>query len=149
MVERESATPIVIRKGRIVAVDSAPIIYFLQDHPRFANRFAPIFIAADAGAVEIIISAITVAEVLSGPIALGQEAVVARYREALTAKAHWHVIPVDVAIAEDAARLRTRYNLRLPDALQVATALRAGADTLVTHDRRLKRIPELTVIGLT
>lgn len=149
MVGRVSTTPLSVRDGSIVAVDSAPIIYFLENHPRFADRFAPIFSAADAGGIEIVISAITVAEVLAGPIARGQEAVVARYREALTAGAHWHVIPVDSAIAEDAARLRARYKLRLPDALQVATALRAGADTLVTHDRRLKRIRELTVIGLT
>jgi hypothetical protein len=30
-----------------VLVDSAPIIYTLEDHPRFAARFHPIFEALD------------------------------------------------------------------------------------------------------
>jgi predicted nucleic acid-binding protein len=148
MVGKNLAMPIQAPDGSVVAVDSAPIIYFLEGHPRFCDRFAPIFEAADAGRIEIVISAITVAEVLSGPIARGLDALAARYREALTSGTQWRVLPVDSVIAEDAARLRARYRLRLPDALQVATALRAGADMLVTHDRRLKKIRELTVVGL-
>lgn len=134
--------------GAVVAVDSAPIIYYLEDHPRFASRFAGLFEAADAGRVSIAISTITLAEVLSGPLARGNEVLGARYRETLTGHPHWTVHPVDVSVAEDAARLRARYRLRLPDALQIATALRAHADRFVTHDRRLKKVRELQVIGL-
>ena len=148
MVAGGAAAPVGFAPGEVIAVDSAPIIYYLEDHPRHAPRFAPLFEAADAGAVEIVISAITVAEVLSGPMAQGSELLVARYREALASTPHWTVYPVDVDLAADAARLRARYKLRLPDALQVATALKARADRFVTHDRRLKRVKELTVVGI-
>lgn len=51
-------------------------------------------------------------------------------------------------IANQAARLRASYNLRLPDALQVATAVYAGCDAFLTNDRQLQRVQELQVIVL-
>ena len=38
-----------IPAGAIVTVDTAPIIYFLQDHPVFAPVFAPVTAAAAGG----------------------------------------------------------------------------------------------------
>ena len=143
-----AAATVEFSPGEVIAIDSAPIIYYLEAHPRYARRFAPLFEAADEGRVDIVISAITVAEVLSGPLAQADELLAARYREALSATPHWTVYPVDVELAEDAARLRARYKLRLPDALQVATALKARADRFVTHDRRVKRVKELKVVGI-
>lgn len=144
---RTSAEP-EFSAGEIVAVDSAPIIYYLEGHAVYAERFAPLFEAADAGHVEIVISTITIAEVLAGPLMRGNELLAARYREALLSTPHWTVLPVDAQVAEDAARLRVRYRIRLPDALQIATALSARADRFITHDRRLKRIEELRVVGI-
>jgi predicted nucleic acid-binding protein len=149
MVKEPTEAGLEVPVGSIVAVDSAPIIYFLENHPRFSTRFAPIFSAADAGDIQIVISAITVAEILAGPITRGNDVLVARYREELTTSPNWSVYPVDAPLAEDAARLKARYKLRLPDAIQIATALRARADRFVTHDRRLKRIRELAVIGFS
>ncbi|WP_225896572.1 type II toxin-antitoxin system VapC family toxin [Amazonocrinis nigriterrae] len=42
-----------------------------------------------------------------------------------------------LAIAETAAQLRADSNLRTPDAIQIATAIRAGASFFVTNDARL------------
>jgi predicted nucleic acid-binding protein len=42
------------------------------------------------------------------------------------------------SIAERAANLRSRYALRLPDALQVATAIERGASYFLTNDQRLR-----------
>jgi predicted nucleic acid-binding protein len=53
----------------------------------------------------------------------------------------------DADLAVDAARMRAVYRLRLPDAIQVATAIRAGAAALVTHDRALKKVRGLRVLG--
>lgn len=61
-----------------VTVDSAPIIYFLEDHPRWAARFAPIFDAAADGDLAIFVSTITVAEVLAGPLRAGNEILAAQ-----------------------------------------------------------------------
>jgi predicted nucleic acid-binding protein len=48
------------------------------------------------------------------------------------------VLSVERTILIEAARLRGRLVLRLPDAMHVATAAAAGCDVLLSNDRRLK-----------
>jgi len=131
----------------VLVVDTAPIIYWLEGHPRLAERFAAIFQAAESGAAEVVISTVTLAEVLAGPLRTGNELLTAQYREALTRSPGWQIVPFDVDTAVIAARIRATYRLRLPDAIQVATAIRAGAAALVTHDRALRRVRGLRVVG--
>ena len=121
--------------GGRVTVDSAPIIYFLEGHPHFAARFAPLFEGAEAGDYELVIATVTLAEVLTGPLRTGNEALAQRYRLALTARPAWCLTDLTASIAHRAARLRGAFKLRLPDAVQVATALETASIALVTHDR--------------
>jgi len=44
--------------------------------------------------------------------------------------------------------LRAQYSLTLLDALQIAAALSAGCEALLTNDVRLQRVTELRVIVL-
>jgi predicted nucleic acid-binding protein len=117
--------------GATVVVDSAPLIYVLDEHPQFATLFVGLFEAAEAGDLQIAISTITLAEVLTGPYKAGQTLLAKRYERALL---HYNVIPVSASIAVLAAQLRSRYRLKLPDAMQLATALDVGAIAFVTHD---------------
>ena len=137
-----------IPEGALVALDSAPIIYFLQDHPKFAPRFSPLFDAAAEGKLNLAISTITLAEVMAGPFAADNEVVAMQYREVLCRSPGWQTIPVDEDIAIEAARLRARYRLRLPDAIQVATAIATRAWALVTHDSGLAKVRDIRVLGL-
>jgi len=50
-------------------------------------------------------------------------------------------------VAVTAARLRASLGLRLPDAVQAATALELGAVALVTPGRDFSRLKGLRVIG--
>ena len=61
-------------RGRLV-IDSAPIIYVLENHPAFASRFIPVFERAEAGDYELIVTTMTLAEVLTGPLRQGDESV--------------------------------------------------------------------------
>lgn len=63
---------------------------------------------------------ITIAEVLTGPLSAGEEALAKRYRAVLES---WQVVELTADIAESAARLRAKLKLKLPDAIQVASAL--------------------------
>ncbi|WP_056180068.1 type II toxin-antitoxin system VapC family toxin [Pseudorhodoferax sp. Leaf267] len=124
-------------------VDSAPLIYLLDDHPVLAPQFAGLFEAYEQGALHIAISTMAVAEVLAGPFKHGQDALAKRYEKTLSG---FEVVPVSQEIAVTAARLRAGSGLRLPDALQAATALEIGAVALVTHDRDFSRLTGLRVI---
>jgi predicted nucleic acid-binding protein len=136
-----------IPSGSLVVIDSAPIIYFLEDHRRLAPRFAALFERAAAGDIGIAISAITLAEVLTGPLGAGNEVLAETYRTALTQGQGWSVVPITEQIAVNAARFRARYRLKLPDALQVATVLATGAYALITHDREFRTVRDVRVMG--
>lgn len=133
--------------GARVTVDSAPLIYFLEDHPRLAGRYAPLFDQAGEGRIFIKVSTITLAEVLAGPLKVGNDLLAARYHEAMRHSRNWEVVPVNEDIAVLAARIRVSRKLRLPDAIQVATAVVTGSLALVTRDVDFSRVTEVTVLS--
>jgi predicted nucleic acid-binding protein len=94
-------------------MDSAPIIYFLERHRKFSPVFKPFFVAHDAGRVHFAVTTITMAEVLTGPLLAGDEAMAERYRAILET---WQVIELNADIAANAARLRASLRLKLADA---------------------------------
>ena len=130
--------------GALVLVDSAPIIYQLEAHPEQGPRFRPLFERHAAGTLTFAVTTITIAEVLVGPLRVGDEALTGRYRALLDS---WQVVELNADIAESAARLRASLGLRLPDAIQAASAISINADALVTHDRDFSRLKSLAVIS--
>lgn len=130
-------------QGRVV-VDSAPIIYILENNAEYAPRFATFFERAEAGDNELMISTVTLAEVLTGPLRAGKERLEERYRTALTTPPTWRLVEPNADVAHRAARIRARSRLRLPDAVQVATALETSSLDVVTHDRDFSSLEALS-----
>jgi predicted nucleic acid-binding protein len=128
----------------LLLLDTAPIIYWLENHPEFGSRFQPLFEAHRNGEVRFAVTTITLAEVMIGPLQSNDEALARRYRTILES---WQLVELDSAIAESAARLRATLRLKLPDAVQAASALAVNADALVTHDRDFSRLKSLRLIS--
>ena len=61
---------------------------------------------------------------------------------------HLSWVPVTLAVADEAARLRAKYGLRTPDAVHVATAITAAATGFLGNDDAFKRVTELDVLLL-
>src|SRR5688572_3286449 len=89
--------------GALVLVDSAPIIYILEYHPKFAARFRPIFERHAVGEIAFAVTTIAMAEVLAGPLSKGQEVLAKRFRGVMES---WQVVDLTSDIAESAARIR-------------------------------------------
>src|SRR5574340_832153 len=134
----------VIPAGALLLVDSAPIIYTLEAHPRFARRFAPLSEPHAAGEIALAVTTVTIAEVLTGPLDKGRQTLAARYRTVL---ASWQVVALDLDVAERAARLRAAHRLKLPDAIQLASALAINAYALVTHDRDFSPVRGMRILA--
>ena len=132
-----------LSEGATVLVDTAPWIYLLEDHAEFAPRFLGLFEAAERGQIQLALSTLTLAEVLTGPYKAGQTALAKRYETALGA---YQVVPLSGVVASLAAQLRVQYRLKLPDAVQLASALEIGAAALVTHDRDFSAVQGLPVL---
>lgn len=129
-----------------LGLDTAPIIYFVEAHPRYDAVITEVFRRIADGAIIGVTSVITLTEVLVHPIRQGRRELQHEYRDLLLQSANFEIVPLDVATAERAADLRARYNVRTPDALQLAAALAVGCDAFLTNDASLKRVTELKVL---
>ncbi len=68
-------------QSALVLVDSAPIIYMLEDHPELAAVFRPVFEAHDEGLLRLAVTTVTLAEVLTGPLGIGADVLVTHDRD--------------------------------------------------------------------
>lgn len=93
-------------------------------------------------------SALTLTEVLVHPLRLGRADLAVQYRAILLGDSALRLVHLDAEVAIRAAELRARYNLRTPDAVQVASALHAGAEAFVTNDLDISRVTEIRVLQL-
>ena len=128
----------------LLLLDSAPIIYVVEAHPRFGPRYRPLFVAQAAGRLRFAVTGITIAEVLTGPLRARNEPLARQFRAIVES---WQFVALTIEIAESAARLRASLRLGLPDAVQAASALAINAAALVTHDRDFSRVKSLRVMS--
>jgi predicted nucleic acid-binding protein len=85
--------------------------------------------------------------VLVYPLRQGNITLAQQYRDILF-NSQVTTIEVVSNIAETAAQLRANYNLKTPDAIQMATAINKGASFFLTNDGRLPSLPGLSVLVL-
>jgi predicted nucleic acid-binding protein len=120
-----------------VVFDTTACIYYLE-RPAADPRCAvllPVVAAAQSGTLDLMISTVTVVELLTAPLRDSNREAEAAAR--LFVGVLCTVVPVDRAVAERAAALRADYGLRTPDALICATALGSAA-VVVGNDLRWK-----------
>jgi predicted nucleic acid-binding protein len=135
-------------RGSTVGLDTGPLIYYIEEHPPFLAKIRPFFEAAESNEFRVVTSFVTLIEVLIRPLREGQPDVAEEYRNILLQSPALTAIALDAGIAEEAAGLRARHNLRTPDAIQVATAIRSGASWFLTNDAALETLSEIKVLVL-
>ena len=135
-------------RGQVVGLDTMPLIYWIEEHPLYLATVLPFFEALERGEVQVLTSTVTIIEVLVNPIRRNDLDLAQRYRDRLFATRWLTTVPLSPAIAEEAAKLRARYNLRTPDAIQLATAISEGTATFLTNDVRLPRLSRPRVLVL-
>lgn len=135
-------------EGRIVGLDTTALIYFVEANAAYGPSVRPFFAALRSGRLSVVTSVVTLLEVLVQPLRGGDVALASRYRDASHRTPGLTKASVTDRVADEAARLRASYNLQTADAIQVATALDAGATAILTNDVRLSRVTELEVLVL-
>ena len=106
-----------------LGIDTAPLIYLIEAHPRYGATVLEIAGRITAGRIVGITSVITLGEVLVQPFIRGDAEPRRRYRDVLLEGVGFRTCEIDASAAERAAELRAGYGMRLPDALQIAVAL--------------------------
>ena len=131
-----------------LGLDTAPLIYYVEEHSRYVEVMQEIVEHIDRGSVHAVTSVVTLIEVLTHPLRHKNEALAERYRHLLGYGRNLSLRDITRPVAERTAALRVQYNLRTPDALQLAVALDAGCEAFLTNDRQLQRVTEMRVLLL-
>jgi predicted nucleic acid-binding protein len=132
-----------------IFLDTAPLIYFIEGNSQYQEKLNQVFDSNDKGDFAFITSSITLLEVLVKPLKEKQPKLVERYINILTNARGIEIFEVTNAISIKAAELRAKYNLRTPDAIQLATAIEFNADYFLTNDFKLKLVSEVKSIVLS
>jgi predicted nucleic acid-binding protein len=137
-----------LRRHRVFAADTMVFIYHLQEHPRYSAATQVLLAAWEGGTHRGVASVISLAEVLVKPLRDGNAGAAEDYRRLLTTFPNLRLLEVNQSIAEAAAQLRAAYGLPMPDMIQAATAVAAGATGFVTNDPAFRRVEGLEVLIL-
>jgi predicted nucleic acid-binding protein len=132
---------------KTVGLDTAPLIYFIEENPTYIETVRFFFEAMDRGDFLVVTSAVTLLEVLVHPLRSNNKELATEYRDILL-NSKLTILEVSSSIAEQAAQLRADYNIRTPDAIQISAALSAGASHFFTNDIRLPEIPSIQILSL-
>jgi predicted nucleic acid-binding protein len=134
-------------QGQTVGLDTAPLIYFIEENPAYIETVKLFFEAMDRGDFWVVTSTVTLLEVLVHPLRLNNIELATEYREILL-NSKLMTLEVSNAIAEQAAQLRAAHNIRTPDAIQISAALDAGATHFLTNDIKLPQIPSIQILSI-
>jgi predicted nucleic acid-binding protein len=118
--------------------DTNLFIYFVEDKGERSARVNEILEHMSERHDELLISALTLAEVLVKPLANGDLAVADRYEKLLSGPGV-SLLPFDKSSARIYARLRNDRTLKALDAIQLSCAAAARCDLFITNDDRLSR----------
>jgi len=135
--------------GKLIAFDSAPLIYYIEEHPKYLATADELFESLDRGMARGMTSVLTLQEVLVKPLREAKNDLADQYIQILSNSRNITLHVIDRIVCETAARLRAKYEwLRTPDALQVATAIKHQAQIIVTNDDRWQNLTEIQVAVL-
>ncbi len=125
-------------RGHLAAVDANVLIYHLEGLDPYVHFTGEILGRLSEGSLRLLVSVLTVAEILAGPYRERDEEKANAVRGFLLGIPNALIADVTLPIADRAARTRA-FGLRMPDALVVGTALVHRADCLLTNDPVFKR----------
>jgi predicted nucleic acid-binding protein len=131
----------------LVYIDTMTLIYTVELYPAYWTLLEPMWLAAQARAVEIVSSELTLMEALVGPFKKGDTTLEKAFERVLLGT-EMRLLPITQPILRSAARLRAMTKLRAPDALHAATALSTGCALFVTNDIGFRGVASLPLVVL-
>lgn len=128
-----------------IYIETAPFIYYVENRVGFVDKVEAVLFSAKQNSLPIVTSVVTLTELLNKPIEASDSKLVKAYLDLLLHSQGLSALPVNAAIAEQAAHLRANYQLRTPDALHLATAIESACDAFLTNDKNLRKVTEIQV----
>lgn len=146
MGEIEVKISAMLRKYRFVGLDTMGFIYHFEKNEIYQPFTIALFNSIESGVIKAVTSIITLLEVLVKPKKEENKNLIEEYKFIFQTFPNLKIIYLDEKIADVASSLRAKYNIKTPDAIQVASAILSGAKAFVTNEPSLKRIDNLDII---
>ncbi len=139
-----------LKKLKRVGLDSSILIYHLEDLEPYSSLTENIFARVAEGSLNAVLSTVSVTELLVQPFTTGQKDRIAAIERFLYSLPNTEIKSPDYPVAREAARLRSKYRVRTPDALLIATSINEKADAFITNDGGLRALRDegLTILVL-
>jgi len=116
--------------------DTMLFIYWVEEHPVFAERVNKLRARMDARNDILCTSSLAVGEALTGFYKIGEREMINRMREFFRPP-YVKVLPFTDAAADHYAQIRAKLGVSPPDAIHLACAAEAKVDLFLTNDRSL------------
>ncbi|MDR0328789.1 MAG: type II toxin-antitoxin system VapC family toxin [Planctomycetaceae bacterium] len=134
--------------SKMVYLDTAPIIYYIEDVVPYADVLEPVFRQIKSGTLQVCTSTLTLAETLVVPHRKKDRTLLTKFETLLTQTPDLTLLPLTTEIAKEAAKIRAEFAFKTPDAIQLATACVSGADYFLTNDKGLTNFLSIRVVVL-
>ena len=135
-----------LKSGDIIFLDTAPFIYFFEQHPDYFPALETFFAQLYKTDAQAITSIITYIELTTHPARQGKNQLVRKYRDYLSNSENISLFSLDMDIADHVVELRAKYHFETPDAIQLGTAVACGADYIITNDKAWQRLEGIKVV---
>jgi predicted nucleic acid-binding protein len=125
--------------SQTIYLDSNIFIHALEGGPRWAQVTAQMLDEVDRLIIASVTSELTIAEVMTKPLATGNSELIAKYERIFQPNSALGMVPINREIPLPAAQVQARAGTKLADAIHVATAYHTGCRYFLTQDDRLGR----------
>ncbi|AFZ42352.1 PilT protein domain protein [Halothece sp. PCC 7418] len=135
---------LVLPNSSLIYLDTSVVIYSVEQVPDYYQILEPLWEKVEGGEVRVCSSELIVLETLVLPLRTGNQNLLQAYDQLLLSSS-LQLIPIHQEILRNAAQLRGDYNLKTPDAIHLATALRENCNLLLTNDVQFRRVTGLSI----
>ena len=148
MAEIDDRVKKLLKGHHVIGIDTMLFIYAMEARSSYLPFLKPIFYSIEKGLIKGVTSIITLIEVLIKPLKDQNITAVKNYKFLLNNFPNLTMVNIDHHVAEKGAELRARYGIRIPDALQIASAIENRATTFLSNDHNLKKVKEIDIVVL-
>lgn len=128
-----------------IFVDTAPFIYLMENHPKFAGKIKKAITEAIVNGGTLVTSVVTYMEFGVKPERESRQDLIRKFDDLLN-RLNIDILVVDKEASKKAYQMRAKYKfLKGIDALQVGLSIKENCSVFITNDKNLKKIAEISV----
>jgi len=130
-----------------VGLDTNIFICCFEENPEFGPKSRKILEKIETGKLQAVCSSLVWAELIAQADIGSNSARVSDLKAQFVSIPNLGIVAADFEICELAGKLKSKYNIKLPDSLHLASAIHSKCDCFVSFDKNLKKVKEIRVVS--